>query len=187
MKKGFYAPALGVLALLAIAACGDDDSSGSDTTAGATTVVATTAAPESTAGSETTAAGSGEYAEVCALAEEMANQETPPSDAQLTQYMALAPEEIADAVNAAAPPIIAVDDDDVVGFFKAIAVDDVETSLTTINTWETANCGIAHDDDTVPEGASREIDASAARVDVRAEDYKLTLPSTVEAGRTSFV
>jgi len=184
MKKGFYAPALGALALLAITACGDDSSS-SDSTAASTTAAAETTAAPTTAATETSATG--EFAELCALAEEMYNQDNPPTAEQLTKYQALAPEEIKPAVDALATPLLAAGDS-VIDFFKVIAKDDIQAQMDTVDAWEEANCGIPHSaDDELPEGASEEIEADANRVDVVAKDFSFEIPTEIPAGRTSFV
>ena len=192
-----------VIAGVLLAACGDDDDSSSsddtaapveapadtatdDTTAPADTGTGDIAAPTE-APADTATVGTGENAELCALATEMFSQESPPTADQLTQYQALAPDEISDAVATAAPPLIAAGED-VVAFYNAYAEDDVEAAVNEINLWENENCGLEHDDTTeVPEGASREVEDGAAQIGVVATDFAFDAPATIEAGRTSFV
>ena len=187
-------------AAVALTACGDDDDTATDapatTAAPATTeaappstAAATTAAPEPTeapatteaAGSATTEAGD----PYCALVVEMFEQESPPTAEQLARYQELAPAEIADAIDVAAPPLIEAGED-IVAFFNAYAVDDVEAAIAQIDAFENETCDVAHEDTTPPPGASRDIEDDATRVDVVASDYAFELLA-VEAGRTSFV
>ena len=194
-------------AALTLAACGDDDDDAASeateapvtTEAPATTAAATTAPPATTAAPATTAppetapatteAAASSTADAadpyCALVLEMFNQETPPTPDQLAQYQEIAPAEIAEPVATAVGPLSAVGDD-FVEFFKVYAQDDVEQAIDEINTFENEACGVEHDDTTPPEGASREIEDGATRVDVTASDYAFDIPA-VEAGRTSFV
>jgi hypothetical protein len=172
-------------ATLVAAACGDDGGDAQAPTSaapGSTTVAAsTTAAPV------TSAAAGGDVAATCAIAEEVEAAESFPTHDQLTRYMAIAPAELSAAVGVAAPALLAVPEGDVLNFFKAAARDDVQQAIQQINAWETANCGIDHDEESLPPGASHDVEAGAARVDVRAEDYTLTMPTTLAPGRTSFV
>ena len=200
--------ALGAAAALTLAACGDDDddaASEATTTAPAATTAApatteaptTTAAPtttespatteasataEDTGTSEGTATTDDPY---CALVMEMYEQETPPSAEQLGQYQEIAPEEIQGAVSVAVGPLVAAGED-MVAFFATYAEDDVEQAIEEINAFEDETCGTDHGDTTPPEGASRDIEPDAARIDVVATDYAFDIPA-VEAGRTSFV
>jgi hypothetical protein len=160
--------------LVLAAACGDDEDDSTGTTA-------TTEAPTGD-----TTGGTGGNEELCALATEMFNQETPPTAAQLEQYKTLAPDDISDAVNTAADALIPAGED-MVAFFNAFAEDDVEAAVEEIDAWETENCGIEHDPAEMPEGSSDEIEDDANRVDVVATDYAFDMPATVEAGRTSIV
>src|SRR5215218_3919448 len=151
--------AAAVVAGTLLAACGDDDdtSSGSDSTAlseaSADNGTDDTTAPTDTGGvdgtsptpstpepgSVGTGAQSGENAELCALATEMFTQESPPTAEQLTDYQELAPDEVSDAVETAAAPLIEAGED-VVAFFNAYGQDDVEAAVNEINMWETENC-----------------------------------------------
>jgi hypothetical protein len=72
---------------LVLVACGDDDDEATDTT-------------------EATDEAGGENEELCALAQEMFEQESFPTPEQIEQYTELAPEELQDAVAIAGPPII---------------------------------------------------------------------------------
>ena len=187
-----------VIAGVLLAACGDDDdSSSSDDTAAPVEAPADTATNDTTtpadtgtddiaapteAPADTATVGTGDNAELCALATEMASQESPPTADQLTQYQALAPDETSDAVATAAPPLIAAGED-VVAFYNAYAEDDVEAAVNEINLWENENCGLEHDDTTeVPEGASREVEDGAAQIDVVATDFAFDAPATIEGG-----
>jgi hypothetical protein len=189
-------------AALTLAACGDDDDTASEATtvapatteAPATTAPATTGAPATEApatttadaGSSTEATATGDASDpYCALVLEMFNQETPPTAEQLTRYQEVAPAGIQGAVAVAVPALTSVGDD-MVAFFAAYAQDDVEQAIDEINAFENETCGVEHDDTTPPEGASRDIEADATRVDVTATDYAFDIPA-VEAGRTSFV
>ena len=200
--------ALGAAAALTLAACGDDDddaASEATTTAPATTEAAptTTEAPTTTAATTTTESPTTTEASAtaedtgtsegtattddpyCALVMEMYEQETPPTAEQLGQYQEVAPEEIQSAVSTAVPPLVAAGED-MIAFFATYAEDDVEQAIEEINAFEDETCGTDHGDTTPPEGASRDIEPDAARVDVVATDYAFDLP-TVEAGRNSFV
>src|SRR5262245_36691218 len=209
MMKSTKLLSFAACAALALAACGDDDDDAADqapaatteapaaaTEAPATTAAATTAAPATTEAPATTAAADSAddaataTTEVaadpyCALAEEIAMQESPPSAEQLTRYQELAPPEIADAVATLAPALITAGDD-MVAFYAAFAEDDAESASAQIDAYETEACGIAHDDGAPPDGTALEVEDGAARVDVTATDYAFDVPA-VEAGRTSFV
>ena len=200
--------ALGAAAALTLAACGDDDDDAASeaTTAAPTTTEAapttteaptTTAAPTTTESPTTTEAsataddtGTSEETATtddpyCALVVEMFNQETPPTADQLAQYQEIAPEGIQDAIDVAAPPLIEAGED-IVAFFNAFAIDDVEAAVEEIDAFENEECGVEHEPSTLPDGASTEIEPDATRVDVTATDYAFDMPA-VEAGRTSFV
>lgn len=160
--------------VLLLAACGDDDGtdSAATTTAGASEETTTTAGE-----------GGGELAEVCALAEELAGQESFPTAEQAQRYQELAPEEIADAVGVAAP-IIIDNDGDVVATLVGFADDEVEAAIAEIDAFETAECGIEHEDQGV---SPNEPEEGATVVEVTAVDYDFELPEGIAAGRTSFV
>jgi hypothetical protein len=158
---------------LLFAACGDDNDTGS---AGATT----TAAADGSAGD-----GGGASSELCDLAQEMADQDDFPTPEQLQQYQELAPEEIQDAVQTAAGPLIDAGGDPV-AMFAAIGQDDVETASAEINEFETAECGIDHEGDSTPPNDQPE--DGAAVVELTSTEYAFNdLPDTVDAGLTSFV
>lgn len=152
-----------VMALsLVLGACGDDDDAASTTTKAA-----------------------GEHDELCALAEELFEQEDFPSPEQIEEYTELAPAELEDAVAIAGPPIIDADGD-LPATFAAIADDDVEEAMYDINDWERENCGIEHDPRYPAE--ANEIDPEATRVDVTASEYTFVAdPTEVAAGKISFV
>ena len=193
-------------AWLSLAACGDDDdddateasalstAAPAETTAvapttGATPTTSGSAPATETSGTETSGSEAGTLPvpdEICALAEQMFEQDDFPSAAQLEKYKELAPEEIADQVNLAADRLLGAGDD-LVAVFNAFGEDDVEAAIDEIDAWEEENCGIAHSENSVlPAGAVQEIEDGATRVDVTATDYAFEV-GPVEAGRTSFV
>ena len=162
-----------LLALSLVAyGCGDDDD-GDDEDAAATT---------------TTEGAAGENAELCALAEDLFEQEDFPSAAQIEQYVELAPPELEEATSIAGPPVIAADGE-TVAFFNAIAEDDVEEAVAEIDEWERENCGIDHEPPYPAE--VNEIDPDATRVDVAAAgsdgNYTFDFDEPIPAGRVSFV
>ncbi len=169
---------LGVLA----AGCGDDDDDVADEQATDETTTQATANV-----TEPTGAGVGANAELCQLATAIFEQDTVPTSEQLAQYSELAPEEIADAVAVAAPPLVEAGDD-LVAFFVAVADDAVAGAVDEIDAFEESECGIPHSENEtpLPDGASTEIEDDAARVDVSAIDYGFEI-GEVSSGRTSFV
>jgi uncharacterized cupredoxin-like copper-binding protein len=151
---------------LVLVACGDDDDEATDTT-------------------EATDEAGGENEELCALAEEMFEQDSFPTPEQIEQYTELAPDEIADAVAVAGPPIIE-GGGDLTATLAAGAVDEVEEATYEIDEWERENCGVDHEP-RYPEEAN-ELDPDAARVDVTASEYTFVAdPTEVAAGKVSFV
>lgn len=161
---------------LAMTGCGSDKKK-STTKPKASSTTSTTTRPEFAPA----------LAELCNLAWDMAEQESFPTAQQLERYQELAPAEIAPAVSAAAQPLIAVADQGVVAQFNAFAVDEVEAAVVEINAWETENCEVEHDDDSPGEGATRELEPDATRVDVKMLEYEFDFAEPVAAGRTSFV
>ena len=134
--------------------------------------------------SDTDAAAAGD--ELCALATELFEQDDFPSVEQLQRYQQLAPESIVDAVTTVAEPLIA-SEGDLVESFKVLAEDDIEAAIAEIDAFEEKTCGIPHSEDSaLPEGATREIEQDATRVDVHATDYPFDI-GEVAPGRTSFV
>jgi hypothetical protein len=179
----FRLVAAGLAAGLLLAACGDDDTAedaADDTTE-------TTAAAEEETTTSTTAGGEqteGDDSELCALANEMFQQDEFPSADQLRRYQELAPEEIQDAVAIAAPAVIE-NEGDFVATFAAFAEDDVEAALAEINAFENENCNTGHDEsETVPPVSDPEEGAQV--VEVTAVEFAFDIPA-VTAGRTSFV
>ena len=123
---------------------------------------------------------------MCTLASEMYEQDDLPSVEQLQRYQQLAPDEIAGQVTQVAEALIA-DGGDPISFFKIIAADNNEAAIAEIDAWEEKTCGVPHSDDTaLPDGASRELDPDATRVDVHTTEYAFHL-GDVAPGRTSFV
>lgn len=127
---------------------------------------------------------------LCALAAEIAGQEDFPTVDQLTEYKNLAPAEIADAVDVAAPAFIAAGGD-AVKFFIALADDDVERAMAEISAWEADNCGIEEDGGPgapLAAGATREREDGATTVAVVATDHAFRIGSdAIVPGRTSLV
>lgn len=161
--------------VFSISACGsDDEDSGS-------------VATQTPASAEVFSKGN---EQVCALAEEIANQESMPTNEQLTRYMTLAPEEIDAAVDIAAQAVIATAGD-MRKFYLSLANDNVEQSIVEINDWETDNCGVDHEGGLgapLEGGATRERESGATVVDVIATDYAFQLSSDeITPGRTSLV
>jgi hypothetical protein len=123
--------------------------------------------------------------DLCTLATEMYQQDSLPTVEQLQRYQQLAPAEIAGPVKQVTEPLIA-DGDDTISFFKIIATDDNEAAIAEIDAWEEKTCGIPHSGDTaLPEGASRELEPDATRVEVDATEYAFHI-GDVAPGRTSF-
>jgi len=162
MNSKLASISIALLAGALLAACGDDDE----------------------AASTTTEASADENEELCALAQELYDQEDFPSAAQIEKYTELAPAEIADAVSVAGPPVIEADGD-AAAFLAAVADDDVDTAQNEINAWELENCGIDHETDFSEE--ARTIDPAATRVDVTASEYTFDFLTNLAAGPTSFV
>ena len=160
--------AIGSLLVLVLGACADD---GSDS------------ASELPASDPSTGRAT---SDVCTLAGEMYQQDSLPSVEQLQRYQQLAPDEIAGPVKQVTEALIA-DGDDPISFFKIIAADDNEAAIAEIDAWEEKTCGIPHSEDTaLPDGASRELEPDATRVEVDATEYAFHI-GDVAPGRTSFV
>jgi hypothetical protein len=124
--------------------------------------------------------------DVCSLAGEMYEQDSLPSVEQLQRYQQLAPDEIAGPVMQVTEALIA-DGGDPISFFTIIAADDNEAAIAEIDAWEERTCGIPHSEDSaLPDGASRELEPDATRVDVRATEYAFHI-GDVASGRTSLV
>ena len=147
--------AIGSLLVLFVGACADD---GSDS------------ASEPPASDPSTGRAT---SDVCTLAGEMYQQDSLPSVEQLQRYQQLAPDEIAGPVKQVTEALIA-DGDDPISFFKIIAADDNEAAIAEIDAWEEKTCGIPHSEDTaLPDGASRQLEPDATRVESR---HRLRLP-----------
>ncbi len=164
---------------LLVTACGDDDDTASGSASGTEETTSTTGSD----GTDDTA--SGDLTELCAIAEEMFSQDDFPSAEQVTAYAELAPDEIADSVQVAADAVVEADGD-VVAMMAAMAEDDVEVAVAEINAFEVENCDIAHDP-AETEPPSDEVDESATRVDVTAQDFAFSFDGELAAGPASFV
>jgi hypothetical protein len=157
-----------------------------DGTTDATTDDTTGSGGTATAG--TGSASSVDMTQWCAVAEELTNQESQPTAAQLTQYQALAPEEIKSDVDPLVQRLLTVPDGDLVAFFNVVGDDAVEEGKAKTDAFEEENCGIDHSqDDELPAGTTREIEDDAARVDVTGVDYAFDFETPTKSGRTSFV
>ena len=159
---------------LAVAACGSSggSSAAKDQKQGSTS----TTAPK-------VAAANQEY---CDIARKVANVDGFPSVSQIRALVAAAPDEISGQVGLAGPKLITAGSDPVAQM-NAFAADDVETALGEVNAWETENCKIEHEPNEAGPGATREIDPTATRRDVKLMEYEFDFDEPVTAGRTSFV
>jgi hypothetical protein len=176
---------------LVVVACGDDDVADTTVAPSATEVEDS---PMPVPGSEgvvdTIVEGdSGEYSEVCAVAQEFWEQDDFPSHAQLERYIAAAPAEIETAVDLAGGRLLDVPEGDLVSFFNVMADDDVEAAIEAIDAFEEERCGIPHSEGGAPvaPGTSHEIEPGAQRVDVTAVDFSFEFDGALSPGRTSFV
>jgi hypothetical protein len=158
-----------LLLTAALVACGDDDDSATTTEADGD-------------GTTTSTAGDAND-ELCALAQELSEQDGFPTAAQLKRYTELAPPEIADLVAVAGPPLIEANGDSV-AVFTAIADDEVEAAINEIDAWESENCGVEHQPINEEQAA---IDPDASRVDVTASEYTFAFPTELTTGPSSFV
>jgi len=161
--------AVAVVAVLALVlgACGGDDDGGGAATA------------EGDGGG----AGEDEYEAVCAVANEIFEQDDFPSAEQVQRYEEVAPPELAGAVTQAAPPFVEHEGDPV-ALFAAFADDEVEAAIAQINAFEAEHCGIPRDDTEAP---PQEAEPGAAAVGVTAREYEFELEGDVAPGLTSFV
>ena len=99
----------------------------------------------------------------------------------------MSPNLIMPPANTAASALIPVSGD-MVASMAVFAQDDVEIAIEELSAYETANCGISSEGEgALAEGATKEIEADAARVDVVATDYAFKFDGPIAAGRTSFV
>lgn len=119
-----------------------------------------------------------EFAEYCAAAAELDEQDGPPTEEQLRALVALAPDEIAEDLTLAAEAFIergeAALDDPVVG-----------ESFQRVEEFEAEACG-REDEEVDDLGASDEVEPDAQQVAVSAVEYDFVFEAP-SAGRTSFV
>jgi hypothetical protein len=179
--RTFRTVALAAALGLALASCGDDDDDDAEST---TTTTEEEAADESTTTTTAEEGGDDEFAEICAVAEEIDANESLPTPDQLERYVAAAPAELADAAETAAAPLIEADGDLVAGV-AAIAEDDVSAAVDELNAFEEENCGIDHSDDSF--SGEEEPAAGSTEVQVSASEYSFDIPEGIAAGPTAFV
>lgn len=139
-----------------------------------------------TTSTETSPKVSAEFQEYCDAARDQSKQDSFPSAKQIQTLVDSAPADISAPINVVGPQLIAAGSDPVAQF-NAFSADDVEAAIAEINAWETENCKIPHEPDGPGEGASREIDPAATRVDVAMSEYAFAFDEPVAAGPTSFV
>lgn len=176
------------IALIA-AGCGDDDDAATTAAPSGTEAEGTPMPAPGNEGVEETTVEGDDYSEVCAVAQELWEQEDLPSHAQLERYIAAAPPEIKDAVDLAGGRLLEVSEGDIVAFFAVFADDEVDAAIDAIDDFEEERCGIPHSESEGPvdPNTSHEIEAGARRVDVTAVDFNFEFDGGIEAGRTSFV
>ena len=127
-----------------------------------------------------------EFADYCATAVELDEQEAFPSAEQLEKLRANAPEEIADEVGVVVDAFLAAGDDP----FAAFEAPGVDEAFEVIDPFEGEHCGIEQDDEEDGEDQDpsvTQLDPAATRIDVTATDYAFELSAAPTAGRTSFV
>ena len=112
---------------LVFAACGDDDDTDEATT-------------DTTEAAEAADGGTDEY---CAISTEVNEQEEFPSEEQLEELRAAAPEEIADSVDVVVDAFLAAGDDPFAAF-EAPGVDEAFSEV--IEPFDAEHCGIDDDD-----------------------------------------
>lgn len=191
---------LAVVALTAAgSACGDDDDDADATGTPATqaasppttaAAVPTTAASEPTEPAEpaepTGAPGSApaELAAFCGLAEELNNQNGPPTMEQIEEYADLAPDELSEPVGVVVDAL-----NQAGGDFTALFTDEeAQTAFEELTAYETEQCGFEPPDEGPPQDPSVTVlDPDATRVDVEATDYHFEAEFPTDAGRYSFV
>jgi plastocyanin len=186
MRGHRIAGLLAAAGLLVAAGCDDDDDAGADTTTARSEGGAADTTAPATDDATTTAAGDAgdadpEYAEICAVAEEIYDSDDFPTTDQLERYQAAAPDEIAGAVAAVATPLIAAGDD-VVAQLIVFAQDEFEQANVEINAFEAERCGLEHDPP--PEQGPAD---GAAIVEVSGTEYAFEAPAELDAGLTTFV
>jgi hypothetical protein len=188
-------------ALIALGACGGDD----DDTAAATTVAAAPASdpavtepavtepaatepaatePAATEPADTEPIGTvdAEFAEYCALALELDQQESLPTAEQMTAILAAAPEEIAAEAKTFVDAYVAAGDDVSPSIFAEYGEE-----LGVIDEFEAEHCGMPIEEEAAPDPEVVSIDPAATRVDVGATDFHFEFEPPTAAGRYSFV
>ncbi len=158
--------ATAALALVA-AGCGDDDEATTETTA-----------------ADTENDIDPEFADYCAIAIQLDEQEDFPSTEQLESLRGVAPDEISEEIDVVVDAFLAAGDDP----FAAFEEPGVDEAFGPIEDFEADHCGIEHDDEDDQDPSVTVLDPEAAQVDVTATDYAFALdPAAPGAGRTSFV
>jgi hypothetical protein len=176
--------------LIALTACGGDDDDG----ATATTVAATPTSPPAAteppatelagtqpAGTEPTGTVDPEFAEYCALALELFQQDMPTAE-QMTTILAAAPEEIAAEAKTFVDAYIAAGDDVDPSIFAQYG-----DELAVIEAFDAEHCGISREEEEPPDPEVVSIDPAATRVDIAATDFHFEVEPPTTAGRYSFV
>lgn len=171
--------------LFAMAAWGDDAPGAGSTSPAAAPTVAASAEPTTTDSSgEGVASGSAapdsadpSLTEYCAIATELFNQDGLPTSAQLADYAAAAPDDLAGTVEFLLPVFENAAEDP----SKLFSDPDVVAAIDELTAFEAEACGLGE----VVDPASTDPDATV--IDVVATDYAFDLEAPSEPGAYSFV
>jgi hypothetical protein len=146
-------------ATLFLGACGDDDetASGDDTT--------------TTADGTTTTEGEG--SEFCELSAALDEQDGPPTEEQLVELEAAAPEDIADDMSLIVERYAEVGE-------AAFEEPEVGQSIGAIESWEAENCPRDPVEAVEP-------DPDATQISVEADDFSFAIDGDVPAGKVAFI
>lgn len=172
---------IAVVGLMALAGCGDDDDSDTAATTSAPPAVRNTVTTPIEAGAEADpAASGGEASEAyCTLARELNQQDSFPTADQLEEYQALAPDAVAEEVEAIATAFAAADGDPA----KIFGDPDTSAAIEALTAFEAEACGLEPPQDP----GVTEIDPTATRIEVTASDYAFAVDLPTTAGRYSLV
>ncbi len=175
---------VGVSALALMAgACGDDE----DEASTATTAEEVDDAAEEEESTESEEAGEGADSEYCQLSAELEEQESFPTNEQLEEIDAVAPEEISEEISLVVDAFLAANEAGDPG--AAFADPAVEEAFGPIEAYDVDVCGFEDDGDD-EEGSEQdpsvtEVDPDAAQVAVTATEYAFDFDAP-SAGPTSF-